>query len=100
MRFQRNHKLYAKHLPTMLKETTDEAQKATVKQTYQLLRSFCASYNFITIEDKEADKFCIPADFEAEIAEVLTEEYSSKFKAAFSSSREEYLNVLPDKISS
>ena len=87
IRFARTSKYFAKHLPEAVKEDdSEEKRKVTVKYAYQLLRSFCFSYNFVTITDKEAEKFCIPDDFKDELKEVLTNEHFGKFEAAIKSS--------------
>lgn len=99
MRFQRSQKYITKHLPEHSKESSEEAKTTCVKQAYQLLRAFCFSYNFINL-DKDAEKFVIPADFESEVREVLTEEYYSKFAAAIKSTKEDFQKELPDSISS
>lgn len=99
LRFQRQSKYFAKHLPENVKEDSEEKKKLTVKNAYQLLRSFCFSYNFITIADKEAEKFCIPADFEAELKEVLTEEFFGKFSTAIKSSKDDFEKELPEFVS-
>lgn len=66
--------------------------------THQLLRTFCFTYNYITIHDKEAEKFCIPEDFEDELKEVMTAEFFPKFAAAIKSSKEEFEKELPDHV--
>lgn len=98
IRFQRIQKKFAKILPETIKDESEEKQKIAVKQTYQLLRVFCATFNFITIDDKEADKFCIPEEFDAELQEVLTKEFFEKFSTAIKSSKEEFEKELPEKI--
>jgi len=62
----------AKNLPENVKDESEEKQKAAVKNAYQVLRSFSFAVNSIAIDDKEVPKFFIPADFEAELKEVLT----------------------------
>jgi hypothetical protein len=76
-RFQKGHDFQAKKLGELSKESSDEDKKATAKHAYQLLRLFCFTYNYITIPDKDADRQHIPADFEAEIKEVLTTQFFS-----------------------
>jgi hypothetical protein len=77
---------------------SEEKKKSTVKLTYQLLRTFCFTYNFITITDKEAEKFCIPDDFEAELKEVMTSDFFSQFAAAIKSPKEEFEKELPEHV--
>lgn len=72
IRFQRGQVFQAKKLGELSKESSEDDKKATAKHAYQLLRLFCFTYNYITIPDKDADRQHIPADFEAEIKEVLT----------------------------
>lgn len=85
-------------MPEHVKEDTEEEKKKTVKFTYQLLRTFCFTYNFITITDKETDKFVIPTDFEAELKEVMTKDYFDKFTAAIKSPKEDFEKELPDHV--
>lgn len=96
-RFERTHKTAAKHLPTHAKESTDDHKQSAVRLTYQLLRSFCFSYNWLN-SDKDAEKFCIPPDFEAELKDVLTEKYFSKFADAIKASKEEFKSHLPAEV--
>jgi hypothetical protein len=98
IKFERTHKYVAKKLPEGVKEDSEESKKSTVKHAYQLLRAFCFAFNFITIADKEAEKFCIPADFEAELKTVLTDDFFSKFAAAIKSTKEDFEKELPDQV--
>jgi hypothetical protein len=98
IRFQRNHKYIAKRLPENAEAETDEAKQACVKLTYQLLRTFCFAFNCLHL-DKEAEKFFIPKDFEAELKEVMTDKYFSAFANAIKASKEEFKTQLPDNIS-
>ena len=99
LRFQRAQKTVAKNLPEQVKDESEEKQKQAVKNAYQVLRSFCFAFNGLTILDKEAEKFFIPDDFEAELKEVLTADYFSKFEAAIKASKEDYPNELPATVS-
>jgi len=98
-RFQRTHRIVAKHLPEHAKQDSDKDKQAAVKQTYQLLRSFCFAYNWVT-GDKDSEKFAIPADFEDELKEVLTDQYYSSFGNAIKASKEEYQTHLPAHLTS
>lgn len=98
VRFQRNHRFCAKHLPQHAKESTDQAKEGCVKLTYQLLRTFCFAYNNLH-SAKDAEKFAIPADFEAELKEVLTDKYYSGFSNAIKATKEEYKTQLPADMS-
>jgi len=86
-------------MPENAKESSEDADKTCVRQAYQLLRQFCFSYNYLN-NAEEADRFVIPADFESEIKEVLTDKYYSQFAAAIKASKDEYQKELPDSISS
>lgn len=63
------------------------------------MRSFCFSYNAIN-KAEESDRFVVPADFESEVKEVLTDKYYSSFAAAIKASKEEYQKELPASVSS
>ena len=99
VRFQKGHRFQAKKLDELSKESSEDDKKAAAKNAYQLLRLFCFTYNYITILDKDADRQHIPADFEAEIKEVLTSHYFSKYEAAIKAKKEDYEKELPDEIS-
>jgi hypothetical protein len=99
VRFQKGHKYQVKKLGELSKESTDEDKKACAKHTYQLLRLFCFTYNYITILEKDADRQHIPADFEAEIKEVLTDAYFTKYQSAIKAKKEDYENELPAEVS-
>lgn len=70
-----------------------------VKNAHALLRLFCFAYNNLTME-KGADRFVIPADFEAELKEVLTAQFFSKFEKAMRATKEEFEQELPAEVSS
>jgi hypothetical protein len=95
LRFQRTHKYFMKHLPEQAKEESEEKKKSVVRYCYQLLRTFCFTYNFINVADKEVDKFCMPTDFEVELKEVLTDEFFDKFSCAIKSSKDDFEKNLP-----
>ena len=63
------------------------------------MRSFCFSYNSIN-KAQEAERFVVPADFESEVKEVLTDQYYSNFAAAIKASKEDYQKELPTSVSS
>jgi len=97
-RFQRAHKRIAGRLPDSAKESSEEAQKQSVKDAYQLLRSFCYSYNFAKNSDREAPRFEMPKDFEADLKKALTAANYAKYDAAIKATKEEYEAQLPAKI--
>lgn len=70
-----------------------------MKNSYSLLRAFSYSYNYFDHPEKDAEKNHIPADFEAEIKEVLTDSYFSKFAAAIKAPKEEFEKELPEEVS-
>ena len=85
-----------KHLPEHAKEDTDAGKESCVKLTYQLLRTFCFAYNHLN--SKDAEKFNIPTDFEAELKEVLTDNCYSGFANAIKASKEDYKSQLPANV--
>lgn len=94
---------YSKRLIEQLaksKEDESESGKAkSAKIAHQLLRNFSLTYNFVTMS-KEDDKAVIPADFAAEIEEVLTSKYYPKFAEAIKAPKEEFEKLLPEEVSS
>ena len=61
-----------------------------VKDCYQLLRSFCYSYNFCKNSDKDAPRFEMPKDFEADLKKALTATNYAMYDAAIKASKEEF----------
>lgn len=99
MRFQRSHKYVSKHLPEKSKDSSEDGQKASVRHAYQLLRSFCSTYN--SLQNVEvADRFKVPADFESELKEVLTDNYFANFSDAIQATKEEFEAKLPKTVTS
>jgi hypothetical protein len=80
----------------MCEESSDEAKANSVKKTYQLLRNWCFTYNFLTLNKDDA-RNVIPSDFAGELKEVLTTSYS-KFEAAIKATKEEYEKELPAEV--
>lgn len=68
-----------------------------MRQTYQLLRSFCSTYNSLQSVEV-ADRFKVPADFESELKEVLTDEYFANFSDAIQATKEEFEAKLPKTV--
>lgn len=75
-------------------EGTSDADHA--KTSYQLLRVFSLTYNFIHLA-KEDDKAVIPPDFHEELKQVLNTNYD-KLVEAFKGPKDDYTKSLPEKI--
>lgn len=99
-RYLRSVKVLSEKLGKAVKESSDEQQKVAVKSAHSLLRQFYYTFNYITNQARDAPRYAVPSEFEAEIKEVLTDSNFAKFEAAAKATKEEYEKELPMNISS
>jgi hypothetical protein len=97
-RYLRSVKVLSERLGKAVKESSDEEQRVAVKSAHSLLRQFYYSYNYIT-QARDAPRYAVPSEFEAEIKEVLSDSNFAKFEAAAKATKEEYEKELPKSIS-
>lgn len=91
---------YQRGVKDLVAKLTDRPEGTTdadhAKTSYQLLRVFSLTYNFIHLA-KEDDKAVIPADFTDELKQVLNANYG-KLVDAFKGPKDDYEKCLPEKI--